>query len=113
MAPGGGGEGKEIGIFLIKTALLKVLLSFDAIETKQSRAPPGFGRQGCLLADWQRQRQAQEGEIFFSSYSRTAWRWSQNPKVANLRMASPSATPPPQAGSEEPPASGDLEARRV
>lgn len=62
MAPGGGEERKEINIVLIKMQFYKYFFHLMLQELNTA-----FLFLGCLLADWQRQRLAQEREIFPSS----------------------------------------------
>lgn len=81
MAPGGGRERKEINIFLIKTQFYKYLFHLMLQELNIT-----FLFLGCQLAGWQRQRQAQEREIFSSSEERIAQRRNQIQKVQTSEL---------------------------
>lgn len=63
-----GEVGRERGDWYLsnKNAVLQVLILFDATGAKHCISTAGF-KEGCLLTGWQRQRQAQEREIFSSS----------------------------------------------
>lgn len=62
----GEGEREEIGIFLIKMQFYKYFFYLMLQELNIIFLPLDL-REGCLLTGWQRQRQAQERNIFSSS----------------------------------------------
>lgn len=62
MAPGGGGERKEIGIFLIKMQFYKYFFYLMLQELNITILLDL--REGCLLTGWKRPRQAQGRELF-------------------------------------------------